>query len=210
MTTGTGTVEYNKNGNQTIVAVDYYNLDLTTGGTKTQAGNVAVANMLTTDVGVTLDGSSRNLTLGDNWNNNGTFAASTSTVIYNKNGDQSVVACSYNNLTLSTAGNKTLIDDISVSGALVVNGPAVLVHNNKAVSYDGASDQTIAAADYYDISVSGDNIKTYGPATTIANNLAIANATTFRLTAALDIANVLTIDNAAGRLALNSQLLINN
>ncbi|MBI9017626.1 MAG: hypothetical protein JEZ07_10240 [Phycisphaerae bacterium] len=206
----TSTVDYNKNGNQNIVGISYYNLDLSTGGTKTLANNVTVENILTNDAAVTLDSSNKTLTIGDVWTNNGTFTANAGTVLYNKNGNQNVAAVNYNNLTLSTAGNKTLAGNIGIADTLTINAPAVLVHNSKAVSYNGSSDQDITAAAYYDLNLSGSNTKSHVAGTSIANNLSIANNTVFTANAALEVGNTLTISGASSQMDLNSQTLTLN
>jgi hypothetical protein len=73
------TTHYNGAIGQTITASNYGNL-LFSNSTKTIGGDCNVAGNLTINNSASLDGSSYNISLLGNWNNNGTFTAGTSTI----------------------------------------------------------------------------------------------------------------------------------
>ncbi len=104
------TVEYTKNGAQAIGGVEYYNLILATGGTKTLSGNCTVNNDITINSGVTLDGSSFDLMVYRHWNNNGTFTASTSDVQF-RGSNASILtgATTFNDFTVNKTSSSVQV-----------------------------------------------------------------------------------------------------
>ena len=73
----------------------------------------------------TLNGSSNTLKIGGNVSGTGgTFAASTGTVEWNAAGAQTVAGITYNNLILSSSGNKSIASDTAVNGNLAISGTA--------------------------------------------------------------------------------------
>ncbi len=142
------TVDYYLNGTQTISSAlsPYYNLTISSGGTKTLGGATVVGNVLTISAG-TLDTSVSNyalstsdisisgtllgrgslITVGENWINNGTFTAGTSEVKLNT-GSTALVsgATDFYDLTITHTGAKEVnfstSDIVSVSRYFVVNG----------------------------------------------------------------------------------------
>jgi hypothetical protein len=83
-TCGTGTVRYDRNGAQTVLAKNYYDLIFANANTKTLAGAIVVANDLTIDATVTADvsGSHYSINVGGDFTNNGTFTAQNGTVTF--------------------------------------------------------------------------------------------------------------------------------
>src|SRR3989338_3222110 len=120
------TVDYILNGTQTVsnTISPYYNLTVSTGGTKTLGGDITVSNVMTIGSGATFDASSYTLTLsgttGTPFVKTGTFTPGTSTVTYSGDkvgGNTTVVATTYKNLTINN-GSETF----DLSGTTVVSG----------------------------------------------------------------------------------------
>ena len=149
---GTGTNTINLNGSSSTVNYDgtaqtvrnttYNNLTLSGSGIKTAAGNLTVNGTLTTASGVTLNMVTNQLlgTLGTISNNGTIQTQNTSatpiptgktwggTVEFN-GGAQTVRAGTYNNLTLSGSGTKSVTANITVNNDLTVSGTASLAPN---------------------------------------------------------------------------------
>ncbi len=121
-TCSTGTVNYNGSGAQVIAPFYYYNLTMNkTAGVNTSSSPVHVTNNLTLSTaafyqtndslvitgnatinsGTTLKGNTANILVAGNWVNSGTFTPSSSTVILNGTGAQSVSTTTFNNLTIN-------------------------------------------------------------------------------------------------------------
>ncbi len=100
-----GTVSFYGNGNQSIPAITYTNLQTANSGTKTLAGNTTVISVLTFGgASANLDLSGNTLTLSGSGNpflvtGGGTFISSTSTVIYSNSGATNIAGVNYYNLT---------------------------------------------------------------------------------------------------------------
>jgi hypothetical protein len=142
------TVDYsNTTGSQVISSLTYYNLTLSnTSGTNTASGNLVVNGTLTTTSGgaldmtasYTIDGTLSTIT------NNGIIITSVPTVTSNTpipigktwsgtiqygatTGAQTIVAGTYNNLTLSnTSGTNTVGSNLTVSGTLTTTSGGTL------------------------------------------------------------------------------------
>jgi hypothetical protein len=84
----------------------------------------------------TLNGGSSTLKLTDGFSGTGgTFTANTGTVEYNANGIQTFPALTYNNLTLSGAGVKTVATTPTVNGVLSMEGTATITVTTGVVTY---------------------------------------------------------------------------
>ena len=118
------TVNYTGAGNQTVKGQVYGgNLGLSGSGTKTLGANTTVGNVLTVGSECTLNLSTFTLTLsgtGTPFVKTGTFTPSAGTVIYS-GATANITAATYYNLQVSTAGNKTLLGNTTVSNALTIN-----------------------------------------------------------------------------------------
>ena len=127
------TVSFNGAGVQTIPAMNYYNLQTATGGTKTLAGTTNVSGVATIGASSTLSlgASTLNLSyIGTPIVITGTFTPSTGTVNYSGLGSQNVVSAAYYNLGTTGAGTKTLAGTVSVSNSLdLVDGTLTLGAN---------------------------------------------------------------------------------
>lgn len=158
---GTGLVNYNGAGAQTVGAFTYNNLTFSGAGTKTTAagtiginGNWVVngpAQLSTNNTVVNLTGGlsgNGNITQGTGtlsitgaWTNTGTYSGvAGATVNYNSGAAQAVsVVPSYQNLTFSGAGAKTpAAGTLSIAGNWsVTGGAATLSANNTAVNVTG-------------------------------------------------------------------------
>ncbi|PZF72465.1 hypothetical protein [Taibaiella soli] len=103
------TVNFNGSAAQSVPGINYGNLSLSTGGTKTLAGSATVNGNLQIGSGATFDGSTATLSLGGNWTNSGTFTPSTSTVLLNG---------ASNTITGNTTFNRvTVYGSYSVAGS---------------------------------------------------------------------------------------------
>jgi hypothetical protein len=144
------TVTYQSTGAQTISVVPTYgSLSIATGGAKTATGTLNIGGNLTVNAGSLNFGASATtinlsgnlsgagtinmtgaaiahiLNMGGSTNAIGTFnttPSSGSTVNYNRAGDQQVFSATYQNLTVSGSGVKTMQNVVTVSNNLTVNG----------------------------------------------------------------------------------------
>jgi hypothetical protein len=107
-TTNTTTIDYNRGGAQNVVAINYYNLTLSTSGTKTFASTTTgIANTFTISGSASADATTNSATID-----------------YNGSGAQSVTAINYHHLSISNGGTKTLPASASVAGNLATSGTA--------------------------------------------------------------------------------------
>ena len=127
-TAGTGTVRYDRAGDQTVSAGSYHNLTLTGSGIRTLAGDIAIAGLFTID-GVT-------------------FVPGEHTVTYAGSGDQTIASgITYYDLTLSGSGTETVSGALTVSHALSVGASSVLdVNGALTVSGSISNSGTIRAS----------------------------------------------------------------
>ncbi len=153
VTFGTGTVEYDGTGAQTVRNYGYYNLTINkASGTATTSGNITIGNNLTLTTGTlniaanscdrgTVGGT---FTLGSGSllqiaaanlpaNYSTVSIATTSTVEYNPSFNMTVPApgggANYGNLLLSNSGNRIFNAAMTVAGNLTTTGTVVVVTN---------------------------------------------------------------------------------
>lgn len=149
-TSGTGTVVMNaRNTLPTTVFNNFYNLTINSGTTNLSA-NITLYNNLTVSTNDTLNlstfSANRNsaggvltvagtLQLGNNTGGRGasnfpnlfnTNTLTGGTVEYNRAGDQTVYATTYNNLIISNSGTKSLAANTAIAGNLSINTDATL------------------------------------------------------------------------------------
>ena len=137
---GSGTVQYSREGDQTIRPVDYYNLSLAESGEKTiaNAEQIIINNDLDVSTPLTIPGNlsvnikgnltgkgaitleDATLTIEGDWMNEGAFEPGTSTVIYDGDSDQIIAGNEYYNLETAEGGTKSLGDNIVVKNVLTV------------------------------------------------------------------------------------------
>jgi hypothetical protein len=159
-----GTVTYQGNNAQTIASLPAYtNLTVNTfSGSKVADGDLTVTGNLIATSPATLDMSthtlnltgnytgtggllftSGNFNIGGSYTNTGILTGGTGTVNYNSNAAQTVGAVSYNNLTFSGSGAKTLQNVVTIlgiagnftRGTMTVNAPGA----SSTVAFNGAT-----------------------------------------------------------------------
>ncbi len=113
----TSTVTYNGTGAQSVAGVAYGNLVLSNGGTnaKTLASSTMVNGDLSIGTGVNFNGGAYTVQLYGNWNNSGTFAAGTGTVLFYGTG--------------KTITGNTSFYRVAVYGSYAVNGSDLTFDN---------------------------------------------------------------------------------
>jgi hypothetical protein len=77
-----------------------------------------------------------------------------------RNGNQTVPVGTYSNLTLTTGGIKSIVNNVNISGDLVVTSPATATVGQN-ISFIGSSTQNIAGLAYNNIVFSGVGTKTF-------------------------------------------------
>lgn len=203
--TAGGTVIYS-GATANIAAESYANLQTSTAGVKTLAGNTTVATVLTINSPSTLATGANTLTLtgtGTPLVDNGTFTASPGGTVIFSGATATVAGETYANLQVSTAGAKTLGANTTVgevltintgstialstftltlsgTGTPVVNSGGTFTPATGTVIYSGAT-SNIAALSYYNLQTSTAGSKTLAGATTVSNILTINSPSTLDL-----------------------------
>ncbi len=95
-------------------------------------------------------------------------------------GNQNVPALSYNNLTFSGGGTRTLASGTTqIGAAFTVSGPTVDATTNSTIVDFNGSSQTVPALSYYNLTFSGTGTKSLASGTTgIANTLTVGGLVT--------------------------------
>ncbi len=202
------TVNYSRAGVQNIrVPSDgsYGNLTSSGSGVKTQLGNIVANGNVTIGTGTTLDVSATNysLSLAGNWANSGTFTPRTGTVLFTGTGAQTILKTggeTFNNISFSNAGAKTLLSaitcknflintgsnldvttsnfQVSVKGNFTNNG--ALTTRNGTIQFNGAAAQTIGGTsitDFYDLTLNNITGAGLSSAENLINTLTITTGT---------------------------------
>ncbi len=162
----TGTITYDKAGNQTIAATTYYNLGINGSGIKTCGGSFTVNGTLNLTAGI-IDLNGNTLTCnGEQTKNSGSMRGSTTSnlTIANSGGNFAIYmdqtsssTRSLNNLTLSRTNGATIIDTLELDNTLTITNSATLNTNNKLILISTAS-ATARVADLSAGTVSGNVI----------------------------------------------------
>ncbi len=153
------TVIYNRAGDQTIAAGDYYNLTVSGSGNKTLGGTVTVNDALISSAGITFLVNGNTLNLGGTWTNNAIFD-STGTVNYTKTGDQNIItSVIYSNFGTSGSGTKSTAGTLIILGNLVADADiSANALSVSGISSTGANITTSGAQDYTGaITLTGDS-----------------------------------------------------
>jgi hypothetical protein len=161
-TAGTSTVNFNSSGAQNIPALTYYNLNASTGDTKTLQGTTTVSNVLTINASTTLDLAEFILNLagaGIPLINNGTFTCGTSTVNFTNVASTTIPALNYYDLNL-TGGARVLANSgiIGISGEFITGAGGFTV-SGSSVDFNGDLDQTIPSFTFFSLLISGGGSK---------------------------------------------------
>ncbi len=115
------TVTFNGSGSQNINGISYNNLVLSNGGTKTAAGAITVGRALTISSGVTFNASSFTHTIVGDFNQQGTFTASTGTIQFSATSKATITGLTtFNNLTVNNSTGIVLELNSNVSATNVV------------------------------------------------------------------------------------------
>jgi len=197
-----GTVIYS-GATANIAAESYANLQTSTAGIKTLAGNTTVATVLTVNSLSTLETGANTLTLsgtGTPLVNNGTFTASAGSTVIFSGATATVAGETYVNLQASTVGAKTLGANTTVNGVLTINTGSTLALSSftlsltgtgtplvnsgiftagtSTVDFSGSGAQDIPALTYYNLSTSTGDTKTLLGTITVSNVLTVGASTT--------------------------------
>ena len=152
--TNSALIDYNGTGAQGIAAITYYDLSLSTSGTKTfTSGTTSVSHTLAIGGSATADATTNSTTIS-----------------YGGSGSQNIAALVYYNLALGNAGTKTFPSGTtSLQGSLTVSGSAVAdaVTNTSTINYSGTGSQTIGAMNYYNLTSSSSGARTLASSGTI-------------------------------------------
>lgn len=154
----------------------------------------SITGTYTTVVGSMTDmsyGGTLNLGGSSGWTDNGgTFTAGTTsgTVVYNRNGDQNILATTYYNLVLLGSGKRTLAASPTVYGTLSMQGTATIASGGRSVTYGssasleykGTTPQTTSIAEFpatmpAAVTINNPSGVTLDAAKTINKNLTVAS-----------------------------------
>jgi hypothetical protein len=214
-TPGTGTVTFNGASAASITkaAGETFNLLVISGtGIKSLGGPITVSSNLTINAGATLDASASNYTINanGNWLDNGTFNARSGLVTFNRATAQTITKAAgetFNNVTLTLAGVKTLGGPVTVNGnltitastldvsaassfALTVNGnwlnTGTFTPRTGTVTFNGTVAQTITKAageTFSSVVFSNTGTKTLGGPITASGSLTIGAGSTLDVSA---------------------------
>jgi len=213
-----GTVSYQGPAAQNVCAGTYYNLTFNNQSkTLAPSGTIAIGNTFTPGAA-------------------GTLTVAGSTVNFNKAGAQAVPALTYNNLTISGSGNKTLAaGTTTAAGTLALTAGTLVVGANTltakgtvncglltsaatgTVNYAAAGAQTVCPATYGILNTSGSGTKTLGGAVIAAGAVNVGAGTTLdQGSSTLTSAGLLTVastgaftNTGTGTLTLNGGLTNN-
>jgi hypothetical protein len=225
LTEGTGTIEYDYAGNQTVLSETYYNLTINNAtGTKSAGGDLDIDGDLTVTAGELAMGTyDADVATGKTVNIDGTLSITTGT--FTANGSSSDID---GTLTINGAGfydadgtfDATIGTveftgsggTLKLGGATVTSIGASFVHGTGTVEYDYAGNQSVKARNYYNLEIDGTNtshVKSVVNGFTIDNNLTVSStsafdvlARTITVTGASDINGTLNI-NGSGILDAN-------
>ena len=225
LTEGTGTIEYDYAGNQTVLSETYYNLTINNAtGTKSAGGALDIDGDLTVTAGeLAMSSYNADVATGKTVNIDGTLSITTGT--FTANGSTSDID---GTLTINGAGiydADGTFDGTSgtvqftgsggtlkLGGATVTSIGATFVHGTGTVEYDYAGNQSVKARNYYNLEIDGSStsdVKSVVNSFTIDNNLTVSSTSTFdvlartiTVTGASDVNGTLNI-NGSGILDAN-------
>jgi len=170
-TAGSGTVVYNRSGNQTVLttASYYFNLTLSGSGTKTLAGNTAVYGTLSIQGTATLAPAGHAFTYGSSANleYKGTAAQATSTAEFPATMPAAVIINNPSGVTLDAAKTAVNRNLTVASGALFNNGGyAITMGSGCNFSVNSGATFNLTGTSGM-VTVSGGGTKTFDPASTV-------------------------------------------
>jgi hypothetical protein len=154
ITYGTSTVNFNGTGAQSVPAIDYYNLTISTGHTTNAitfaSGTIGIFNTFSPNTG------------------NTNYQTSGNTVDFKNSGSQTIpIFNKYNNLSNSGNGSRTLASGIiKVDNVYTPTTGSVSV-GSSTLDFSGSASQTIPASSFYNITNSGSGARTLASSGTI-------------------------------------------
>ncbi len=174
-------IHYNSTSAQAITTrTDYKALEISGASTKTISGTTTVANNLVVNTGATLaynaaalsvtgnitsDGNltstSGTLTISGDFSNTGTFTCGTGTVNYNRAGIQVVKGTTYNNLTISGSGIKTMAGSAGVNAILTLTAGNLSIASNTLTlsgTFAGTGTGTLIGSATSSMSIEGSSV----------------------------------------------------
>ena len=155
---GTGTIEYNGPGAQTVVSTlgAYYHLRIGSGGTKTLGGNITVNGNLVIGAGATLSVGAGNyaITLAGNWiNDGGVFSAGSGLVRFVGSEDQSlggIAPTTFSRVVIDKTGGIALAEaDFTVTGVFT-NLAGVFSADNRSITLSGSGTPLVISGGTFD------------------------------------------------------------
>lgn len=193
------TVNYALVGNQNVrVPSDgsYYNLFTSGSGIKILIANtLAIGSVSITASSLDVSTSNFSLTVGGNWFDAGSFVCQTGTVIFSGTSAQTIFKSggeTFNNITFSNAGIKTLLSAITASNCLINSGATLDVNT--------ANNQLLLKGDYTNNGIFN-----------ARKGLVLLNGAVAQTIGGTSITNFydLTINNTAGAGLSNAESLLN-
>jgi hypothetical protein len=144
------TIDYNGSTSQSISTFDFYNLTLSSTGSRLTpaGGTIGIAGTFTPGTNTIVNGA------GTTMNFNGT-------------GSQTIPAFTYINLISSSTGSRTLASSINISGTFTPGTNSYTV-TGSTINFDGSSSQTIPAFTYNNLTSSSTGSRTLASSGTIA------------------------------------------
>ena len=212
LTEGTGTIEYDYAGNQTVISETYYNLIINNPtGTKTAGGALDIDGDLTVTSGeLAMTSNNADVASGKTVDIDGTLSISSG--VFTANGPTDIAG----SITLST-GTYNADGEFNASGAVIftdagnlnlsntVTSIGAFTESTSTVTYDGSSAQAVDADDYYNLIISGGATKTLQGATNVTNNLTVTASSTILdvNTRTLDVNGLSTI-SSSGKVTIST------
>ena len=183
LTEGTGTIEYDYAGNQTVLSETYYNLTINNAtGTKTAGGALDIDGDLTVTAGILAVGAnSADVASGKTVNIDGTLSISSGT--FTANGPTDIDGT----LSITTTGVYDADNTFTAASGIVnfdgagflkcsntVSSLGALSTDNGTVEYDGGTQDVLADA-YYNLEIDQAGTKTAQGTVTAAGTLTVQN-----------------------------------
>ncbi len=187
------TIDFNGSNVASISAGNFNHITFSGAGTKSATGALTITGNVTISNNFTAGSFTHSVS--GNWNKNGTFNATNSTIDFNGNSSATINAGNFNHITFSGAGTK------SATGALTITGDVTISNNFTAgnfihtVSGNWTNNGTLTAGTST-IILSGSAAQNIGGSTVTAfSTLTIANTTQpVTTTANLTASGILTIN----------------
>jgi fibronectin-binding autotransporter adhesin len=200
-TASTGTIKLSGSSKILTGATTFNNLNVT--GSYTPSNDIVVNSTMSV-TGGTYTAGTTTTTFSGSFTNTGTFTT-TGTVVYNGSSAQTLVALSYNNLTLSNTGVKTFATGTSsIAGTVSISGGAAdATTNSPTIIFNGSSLQTVPALTFYKLTINNSS------GISLAGNIAVNNLLTLTSGNITTNANIVSIP-AAGSVSRTSGQIVGN